>query len=76
MHQLPPNNRLSSPTPLTAKLLDIGLTQAQHPSIDTIHLFAFKIMHRAVEAGIMPDPKELWTSDDSEMSRILANRAI
>lgn len=60
----------------TAKLLDIGLTQAQHPGVDTFHSFAFKIMRRAVEAGIMPDPKELWTADDSEMGRILANRTI
>jgi superfamily I DNA/RNA helicase len=76
MHQLTPNNRPSSPTPLTAKLLDIGLTQAQHPGVDTFHSFAFKIMHRAVEAGIMPQPKELWTADDCEMGHIRANRAI
>jgi DNA helicase II / ATP-dependent DNA helicase PcrA len=60
----------------TTKLLDIGIDQSTHPGVDTFHSFAFKIMRRAVEVGLMPEPKELWTADDSEMGRILANRTI
>jgi DNA helicase-2/ATP-dependent DNA helicase PcrA len=33
-------------------------------------------MQRAVEAGLMAEPQELWTADDSEMGRILAHRTI
>jgi hypothetical protein len=41
----------------TAKLLDIGLTQAQHPSVDTFHSFAFKIMRRSSTPVSCPNPK-------------------
>ncbi len=60
----------------TAKLIEIGLAQHLHPGVDTFHSMTYKIMQRAVEAGLMAEPQELWTADDSEMGRILAHRTI
>ncbi|MCX6016536.1 MAG: UvrD-helicase domain-containing protein [Chloroflexales bacterium] len=60
----------------TAKLIEIGLVQHLHPGVDTFHSMTYKIMQRAVEAGLMAEPQELWTADDSEMGRILAHRTI
>ena len=60
----------------TDKLTDIGCPPREHPAIDTFHSCAYRIIKRAIDAGIYATPKEQWIEDDSEQARLLVHRVI
>jgi len=60
----------------TAKLDEAGCATREQPAIDTFHSCAFRIIKRAIDAGIYAEPKEQWIEDDTEQARILVNRVV
>jgi DNA helicase-2/ATP-dependent DNA helicase PcrA len=58
------------------KLTDIGCTPREQPAIDTFHSCAYRIIKRAIDAGIYAAPKEQWIEDDSEQARLLVHRVV
>jgi DNA helicase-2/ATP-dependent DNA helicase PcrA len=59
-----------------AKLDEAGCATREQPAIDTFHSCAFRIIKRAIDAGIYAEPKEQWIEDDTEQARILVNRVV
>ncbi|MFM2308452.1 MAG: hypothetical protein RLY87_572 [Chloroflexota bacterium] len=59
-----------------AKLDEAGCPTREQPAIDTFHSCAYRIIKRAIDAGIYAEPKEQWIEDDTEQARILVNRVV
>lgn len=59
-----------------AKLTEVGCPPREHPSVDTFHSCAYRIIKRAIDTGIYAAPKEQWIEDDSEQARLLVHRVV